>query len=54
MDLFLFPTRVLFIHCLDDPVNLESPAALALCFTSAIWDTLGDLFFFPFLFTPTV
>lgn len=44
MDLFLFLTHVLFIRCLDDAVELESPAALALSFTSAVWGTLYGLF----------
>lgn len=45
MDLFLFLTHVLLIPCLDDPVKLEYPAALALYFTSAIWGALDDVFF---------
>lgn len=47
MDLFLFPTCVLFslFLCLDNPVKLESSSALALCFTSAIWVGHTDRFF---------
>lgn len=46
MDLFLFLTLVFFSFVWNDPVKLESSAALALCLTSAIWDTLAEFYFY--------